>query len=471
MANNESSSNGSKESSSSEIPSESESDESMYQDRSDEDDRDEGMTSQVAFDDDLLQNQLQQETIYRFGEASERPEIHSQRDDTSRKRKSPPLDTNGTISNDEQEKPSSKKRRATDLAVYEQTELRKELSPIDEPAAYETDFGPGPKDYDFLDVSGSDDDDDDEETTRHHSIINSLKDGAYEMHKNESDAQQKSALASSSNLAALSDNQYIPESTSWLCNVRRKHDKIRRRRLTREEAQGKGDNGESLSQLPAPQYVNYSKWNEPYRQLLNEDINSARNYLIYDFEDLQPLENSYIHETFWTREEKTTFFRVLPRTGKDNVEALANAVRTKTMIECRAYIQELQDGIKQRATRIRKIRKKEKFSHRHVPAAVEVPEECIRLLDIEANRLERYARKAELDAEKKKFGQHAIISADLAYNLDKMSVDEDEKTESSNMTSVTNLLHSDMLLTFSERYVSHHMFHLQSFLLLTGEIM
>ncbi|KAK6525710.1 hypothetical protein TWF281_010761 [Arthrobotrys megalospora] len=131
--------------------------------------------------------------------------------------------------------------------------------------------------------------------------------------------------------------------------------------------------------------------NDPYRELLNEAIKDARTRTVYPDETFLASE---ICGVPWSSGEKGRFFRALPRVGRFNPVGLAEEVRTKSVIEVQGYLDVLKRELERRLAKNQRTRY-ELLLGEDIPAAVEVSEDCEKVLDEEAERTRGYMEKLE----------------------------------------------------------------------------
>ncbi|KAI9696212.1 MAG: hypothetical protein M1836_005765 [Candelina mexicana] len=127
-----------------------------------------------------------------------------------------------------------------------------------------------------------------------------------------------------------------------------------------------------------------SSYSDAYRELLNETIEQAVSRSV-PFEDLAPY-SSQIGVSFWTIQEKGTLFNHLGLFGKDDIRGLAAAIKTKSEMEVKVYLQLLQEGLFEH--NYREIRNY-LLDSRDFPAAHELSSRCCKALDQAADSLAR----------------------------------------------------------------------------------
>ncbi|KAI9826265.1 MAG: hypothetical protein M1826_006687 [Phylliscum demangeonii] len=145
---------------------------------------------------------------------------------------------------------------------------------------------------------------------------------------------------------------------------------------------------------------------EPYRQLLNEVIMQACGQN-GSKEESRPLRASQIGASLWTSEEKEALFDALTVLGKDDIQRLAARVQTKSAVEVCHYLQLLQREMANRHLYDREIRL---LSTVDMPAALELSQECCRVLDEEASRLEQQQNAMERAAEEEKWRESWLLT-------------------------------------------------------------
>ncbi|KAF4903901.1 RNA polymerase I-specific transcription initiation factor rrn5 [Colletotrichum fructicola] len=156
-------------------------------------------------------------------------------------------------------------------------------------------------------------------------------------------------------------------------------------------------------------------FNNAYLDLLNADIADAVNQIEGGTEEELP--PSQIGMTFWTPFEKKLFFEALARLGKDDLQGIAQRIRTKSEIEVRQYIALLQDAVERRE-REQDHRLEYLAELADYPAAVEISQPCCHALDEAADALSFRQERHEELAEQKKWGECWNITPELARRIE-----------------------------------------------------
>ena len=156
-----------------------------------------------------------------------------------------------------------------------------------------------------------------------------------------------------------------------------------------------------------------------YREILNEVIHETVNQQNRCYS--QSIPTSQIGYTTWSAQEKESFFYALDRIGKDNVQALSEAIKTKSQPEIRAYITLLQENL---------VERNEKQEHHgllgysDLPAALEIGWQCEAMLNEAAKALAERQFRYELKQEKNKFNNWSIVDRQAVFLLADGSLDE-----------------------------------------------
>ncbi|KAI9767508.1 MAG: hypothetical protein M1835_007036 [Candelina submexicana] len=141
-----------------------------------------------------------------------------------------------------------------------------------------------------------------------------------------------------------------------------------------------------------------SSYSDAYRELLNETIEQAASRSV-PFEDQAPY-SSQIGVSFWTIQEKETLFNHLGLFGRDDIGGLAAAIKTKSEMEVRVYLQLLQEGLFEH--NYREIRNY-LLASGDFPAAHELSSRCCKALDQAADSLARRENNYDQRMEQKKW--------------------------------------------------------------------
>ncbi|KAL7273228.1 hypothetical protein RUND412_003932 [Rhizina undulata] len=158
--------------------------------------------------------------------------------------------------------------------------------------------------------------------------------------------------------------------------------------------------------------------NDKYIALLNEEIENAVSHNIYEPPDGRGTNlSTSVLESWWTPEEKFLFFNRLATAGKDNIPAIAAAVGTKSVVECRAFIKALEEGVVD-ANQDKSITlRRQLIRLPAIPAAVELSEECVRALEEAADNVEDRIQRNEQKREKARWGEFWLINPVTSWHV------------------------------------------------------
>lgn len=151
------------------------------------------------------------------------------------------------------------------------------------------------------------------------------------------------------------------------------------------------------------------------KQYLKFFGNSAQEESTFGRSDVQPLNDSREGLSYWTADEKELFFTALARHGRDELPALSKAVGTKSEIDVQSYLLALESGVQ---NRIETTSHRKYFCRADVPAACEVAVECELELEQAANALAVQTEKGQIEAERRTHGDHWLIDAGKADEID-----------------------------------------------------
>lgn len=156
----------------------------------------------------------------------------------------------------------------------------------------------------------------------------------------------------------------------------------------------------------------------------------------------------------WTSYEKTAFFKYLSIVGKDNLPQLARGVGTKSIVECRAYLKALQDGKEDdfEFFYVQDHRGRDLFSAEDAPAAVELSDECVKALELDADHLEARTRRYEERKEKAKWGDSWLLNSTTAEHIEHLYRNKCIE-EIRDIAPEAELLNLDGMLDIAGRYV------------------
>lgn len=156
----------------------------------------------------------------------------------------------------------------------------------------------------------------------------------------------------------------------------------------------------------------------------------------------------------WTGYEKTAFFKYLSIVGKDNLPQLARGVGTKSIVECRAYLKALQDGKEDdfHFFYVQAHRGRDLFSAEDAPAAVELSDECVKALELDADHLEVRTRRYEERKERAKWGDSWLLDSTTAEHIEHLYRNRCIE-EVRDIAPEAELLNLDGMLDIAGRYV------------------
>ncbi|KAI8941858.1 hypothetical protein NX059_003056 [Plenodomus lindquistii] len=165
---------------------------------------------------------------------------------------------------------------------------------------------------------------------------------------------------------------------------------------------------ESVDPSRIRNYYFEGKYNDAYRLLYNEHVLGAA----ARFEPLASVQHytTQIGASTWSSKEQSALFAALERLGKDDAPGIARAIATKSLPETQELLLLLHDA----ATKQTDAR----LSLRDVPAAIELGDDCIGQLDILAEALAWYQEMNEASQEQAKYGQHWLITSDVAGQIE-----------------------------------------------------
>ncbi|KAI5842849.1 hypothetical protein BZA05DRAFT_411642 [Tricharina praecox] len=194
-----------------------------------------------------------------------------------------------------------------------------------------------------------------------------------------------------------------------------------------------------------------NKFTTEYVDLLNTEIRAARDRSIYSTSDAFRRQGCYVLLSYWTPDEQDVFFNHLAVLRKDAVDGIAKAVGTKTVFECRAYIQLLEEGLLEVQGRRSVSRSRDTVGLGEIPAAVELSEDCVAALERQADFVEDRKRRDEERFEKRRWGDCWLIDEELAAEVKSLYKADD--TEGINeIAPEAELLDVAKILDLSEKY-------------------
>jgi RNA polymerase I-specific transcription initiation factor RRN5 len=166
---------------------------------------------------------------------------------------------------------------------------------------------------------------------------------------------------------------------------------------------------ESIDPARVRKYYLEGKYNDAYRVLFNEDVNRAAARFETHSENFQYY-NRQIGASNWSPREQAVFFGALERLGKDDIAGIAGAIGTKSIPETQELLLLLHDAATKQGDA--------KLTLRHVPAAIEVSDECNEQLHVAAEALAWFQEVFEANQERDKFGDHWLITPAVADKIE-----------------------------------------------------
>ena len=145
--------------------------------------------------------------------------------------------------------------------------------------------------------------------------------------------------------------------------------------------------------------------NADYVDLLNDDIEHA----VYRYVpgDQPSLPRSQLGLTVWTSVEKEIFFEALCRLGQDDLEGIADRMKTKSLVEIRQYLLLLREVLARRHMHDGRFAP---LQLADFPAAIEVGDETSQALDQEAEAVADNLRRRELAQHRARWGDDWLVS-------------------------------------------------------------
>ncbi|MCJ1278376.1 hypothetical protein MMC21_006191 [Puttea exsequens] len=149
-------------------------------------------------------------------------------------------------------------------------------------------------------------------------------------------------------------------------------------------------------------------YNDAYRQLYNTTVSDTA-LLQHEADD--PLLPSQIGISYWSSEEKTTFFRALSRKGRHDIRAIAAAICSKSEPEVQIYL-----GLLYKAAADHYVHDSTQSLFRlfDLEPAVELSRECCEALDRAADALRVLQQRADETNEKKRHPDYPLLDPKVA---------------------------------------------------------
>ncbi|KIW73693.1 hypothetical protein PV04_01791 [Phialophora macrospora] len=170
--------------------------------------------------------------------------------------------------------------------------------------------------------------------------------------------------------------------------------------------------------------------------------------------DLPPTQ---LGATVWQPGEKTKLYHALCRKGRHDLPALAGAVKSKSVVEIKAYLDNLREL---EADRQRFEAQPKNVAHAEIPAAIEVGPDCEAILGRAADALLAFQEQYDAAAAKQANGMWLIdneVAAELDRRVDdaEVSCNEHDLESDDGAPSITkracSLFHLSACLELSER--------------------
>lgn len=165
---------------------------------------------------------------------------------------------------------------------------------------------------------------------------------------------------------------------------------------------------ESVEPSRVRKYYLEGKYNDAYRVLFNEHVSQAA--ARFEREDGPQHYTTQYGVSTWTGTEQAALFAALERLGKDDVAGVAHAVGTKSITETHELLLLLKDAAATKGDM--------GLTLRHVPAAIEVGQECNDELDVMAEALAWYQEQWEVNEERERYGDHWLITPSIAAEIE-----------------------------------------------------
>lgn len=193
-----------------------------------------------------------------------------------------------------------------------------------------------------------------------------------------------------------------------------------------------------------------------YRHILNSTIQRYLANAIYPSgseeghtanPDSTPLEASYILGSYWTSDEKQRFFNHLATKGRHDLPGISEGVGTKSIVEIRAYLKALEEGLRDVKVYVRRLEAQDRgkqaregegvaqgggevalLRYEDIPAAVEISRELEALMEKHAEELEKEMLEDEVKREKEKWGGGEwLVGLDEAEKMDEFWAQKNSK--------------------------------------------
>ncbi|CUS09079.1 unnamed protein product [Tuber aestivum] len=158
------------------------------------------------------------------------------------------------------------------------------------------------------------------------------------------------------------------------------------------------------------------RFNPEYIKELNDTISSAKSQELCP-DGLGILRGSWVVGSWWSHTEKHKFFNLVARIGRHDAAALANNMKTKSIVECRAYLKLLKQAVVEANENL--LYKSGRLPRMtDIPAAVEISDECAEALEEEAQLLENRTVADEQRREKDRWGKFWLLDGDISEYIE-----------------------------------------------------
>ncbi|CAL3965433.1 hypothetical protein PZA11_001820 [Diplocarpon coronariae] len=185
-----------------------------------------------------------------------------------------------------------------------------------------------------------------------------------------------------------------------------------------------------------------SFYSNEYREMLNEEIQDAQARANPNVKT----KASQIGSSVWSEAEKSLFFMSLDRLGRENIRGIGEQIGTKSQTQVQEYIILLHKGIMER-----KEKKYTLLTPSELPAAVEISDECVALLERAGDAIAIHQEVAEEKVEKTKWGDSWLITEDVARSIEKRRRDAAGEQAMEEVLPAANLLHLRTWLELSRQ--------------------
>ncbi|KAH7313046.1 hypothetical protein BKA65DRAFT_517165 [Rhexocercosporidium sp. MPI-PUGE-AT-0058] len=185
-----------------------------------------------------------------------------------------------------------------------------------------------------------------------------------------------------------------------------------------------------------------SYYNNDYRELLNSEIQDAASRVA----DSGGLKGSQIGASIWTATEKTTLFTALEKLGRDDIRGIAERIGSKSQHEVQKYVNLLHQGMMERRQKDYRL-----LAPTDLPAAMEVGDECVAVLERAADSLAVHQERTEEKVEKTKWGDTWLINQDVATQIEKRRRQKFGEQELEEVIPAANLLNLGNWVELSDR--------------------